>query len=46
MWTEPSIWPAQSMGLMARPTSCAAMNFDSRPFSSRMATCVAKPNVR
>ena len=40
--SPPSIWPSQESGLMALPTSCAAIILRMRPvFSSRMQTCVA-----
>jgi hypothetical protein len=41
MWTPPSIWPSTSVGLIALPTSWAAMTFARRPSSSSVTTCVA-----
>ena len=43
MCMPPSTWPSASVGLIARPTSCAATIFTRRPSSSRIATCVAQP---
>ncbi len=45
MCTEPSIWPSHSAGLIARPTSCAATIFSTRPSLSRMQSWVAKPKA-
>ncbi len=46
MCRPPSIWPSTSVGLIARPTSWAAITFSSRPSSSRITTCVAHAYAR
>ena len=42
MCTAPSIWPSSSVGLIALPTSWAAITFSIRPSSSSSTTCVAQ----
>ena len=46
MWTDPSTWPSQSIGLTARPTSWAATTRSTSPVSgSRTTIWAAYPNV-